>query len=199
MRRPKIDIPPPEIRLTQEEETPRTCDFPGCTEHGLYKAPKSRGDLRSYYWFCLEHVKQYNAAWDYYANMSEAEIERSRREDVWWDRPTWPLGKAQPIFAEAMRTTAYAFRDSNTAEEDLQEDPLPILHKELKEAFKVLEIDKRPKSFADIKQQYKTLVKQWHPDRHKDKEVAEEKLKDINHAFSVAKRYAMLFPDVASS
>ena len=44
-----------------DPDTPgRTCDMPGCTATGDYRAPKSRTSLNEYWWFCLEHVRAYN-------------------------------------------------------------------------------------------------------------------------------------------
>ena len=40
---------------------------------GEYRAPKGRERLNEYFWFCLNHVREYNKAWDYYAGMSERE------------------------------------------------------------------------------------------------------------------------------
>ena len=45
-----------------------------------------------FYWFCLEHVREYNAAWNYYADMDDAAVEAEIRKDIVWQRPTWPLG-----------------------------------------------------------------------------------------------------------
>ena len=48
------------------------CDHPDCRETGQYRAPRSRQELHRFYWFCLEHVREYNAAWNYYADMDDA-------------------------------------------------------------------------------------------------------------------------------
>ena len=70
--------------------------MPGCGAPGEYRAPKSRNQLHDYWWFCLEHVRGYNAAWDYYKGMSPGEIEAQLRADTSWQRPTWPLGQPRP-------------------------------------------------------------------------------------------------------
>ena len=70
----------------------RACDMPGCPEAGEYRAPKSRTNLNDYHWFCLEHVRAYNAGWDFYKGMSPAEVEAQLRADTSWQRPTWPIG-----------------------------------------------------------------------------------------------------------
>ncbi len=69
------------------------CDIPGCTEAGAFRAPKSRSQLNDYHWFCLDHVRAYNAGWDFYKGMSPAEVEAQLRADTAWQRPTWPLGR----------------------------------------------------------------------------------------------------------
>ena len=70
------------------------CDHPDCGETGQYRAPRSRQELHLFYWFCLEHVREYNAAWDYYADMDDAAVEAEIRKDIVWQRPTWPLAHA---------------------------------------------------------------------------------------------------------
>src|ERR1700693_1150757 len=70
----------------------RLCDHPGCECGGDFRAPRSRLELDRYYWFCLEHVRAYNVAWNYYRGMSEPEIEAEIRRDTVWQRPSWKLG-----------------------------------------------------------------------------------------------------------
>src|SRR4051812_35076857 len=65
------------------------CNVAGCLEPGGFKAPKSRESLGEYQWFCLEHIRQYNAKWDYFAGVGAEEIESFVRESVTGHRPTW--------------------------------------------------------------------------------------------------------------
>ena len=57
-----------------EPHVEHRCDYPGCTKKGEYRAPKDR-KLKDYYWFCLEHVQEYNAKWNYYDGISTDEPE----------------------------------------------------------------------------------------------------------------------------
>jgi hypothetical protein len=41
----------------------RLCDHPGCAAAGDYRAPRSRNRLDVFFWFCLDHVRAYNAQW----------------------------------------------------------------------------------------------------------------------------------------
>ena len=70
----------------------RHCAWPDCTRIGDHKAPVSKKKLREYQYFCLDHVRIYNRAWNYYEGMSESEVETAVRSDTVWNRPTWPMG-----------------------------------------------------------------------------------------------------------
>ena len=67
----------------------RRCDHAGCKKAGEYRAPKSRRQLKDYYYFCLDHVQAYNKAWNYHAGMSAEEIERHMHAAVLGERPRW--------------------------------------------------------------------------------------------------------------
>ena len=41
------------------------------------------------YHFCLEHVREYNKAWNYFEGMTPGAVERDRLAAMTWDRPTW--------------------------------------------------------------------------------------------------------------
>src|SRR5581483_11385072 len=88
-----------------EPEPPlRLCDHPGCECGGDFRAPRSRLELNHYFWFCLDHVRAYNAAWNYYAGMSEREIEAEIRRDTVWQRPSWKLGQRHgPAYEHRIR------------------------------------------------------------------------------------------------
>ena len=73
---------------------PRCCAFAGCDQPGLYRAPCGRERLREFQWLCLEHVREFNKGWDFFQGMSQAQIDRHRRDDVTWHRPTWRFGTA---------------------------------------------------------------------------------------------------------
>ena len=55
------------------------CEWPDCAAEGEHRAPRSRDDMDSYRWFCLEHAREYNKGWNYFAGMSDDEVEADRR------------------------------------------------------------------------------------------------------------------------
>jgi len=84
MRKPKLKPNSPELD-TQHRIVVRQCDIPGCSHQGEHRAPKSRQNLRDYFWFCLDHVREYNRNWDFFNGMNEADIEEHIRKSTIWD------------------------------------------------------------------------------------------------------------------
>jgi len=182
--------PPREIELDPSgagEAPRRLCDWPDCQLGGDFRAPKSRERLREYHHFCLEHVRAYNRAWDFFAGMSQAEIEAYLREDVTWHRPTWPLGSQRP------RATGWRWQDPyqiflnggglNGAQGASEWDRKPGVNGKTARMLAVLELAPGA-TRAELKARYKQLAKRHHPDLHGGDKRAEERLKLINEAYT---------------
>lgn len=84
---------------------PRGCAYPDCAAEGSFRAPRSRTELDQHIWLCLDHIREYNKTWDYFAGMSQAEIEAHVRRDIIGWRPTWPLGRLSANTPEAAQKT----------------------------------------------------------------------------------------------
>ena len=170
----------------------RGCQHPECAEPGLYRAPRSRDRLRDYYWFCLEHVRAYNSAWNYCAGFSEADLEAQVRAQACWERPTWRLGEwhtqrpeaAMASFAEAFGIEGDAEAGDNRSRQR-QERPPPAATDDKALAVLGLASTATP---AEIKASYKRLVKRYHPDANGGDRQAEERLKVINQAYSTLRK-----------
>ena len=59
----------------------RVCEALGCRLSGEYRAPRARDRLNEHRWFCLEHIREYNKKWDYFAGLDAEEIEAHIRAD----------------------------------------------------------------------------------------------------------------------
>jgi hypothetical protein len=202
MRRPRIK--PPELTIDREESH-RLCDYPGCAQVAEHRAPKARDRSSEYYWFCLEHARVYNEAWDYYTGMSPNEIDASRRDDGLWNRPTWPFGAPKHPHESAafMDSQNAAFRQAfdffhhepdpthaGTAYTHPPETPeRQAERQEIRAAMAVLGIDGSNIDADTIKQRYKELAKRYHPDQRGGDNSTEDKLKTINQAYTVLKKY----------
>ncbi len=168
----------------------RLCDHPDCAAGGDFRAPKSRLNLHDYYWFCLEHVRAYNAAWNYYAGMSDSQIEAEIRCDTVWQRPSWRFGDRHgPSGAARLRDPLGVLsgggkrRDEHRGAAGEKERRLLSAREQ---ALAVFEIEP-PFTPTRLKARYKTLVKMHHPDAHGGDKAAEEKLKIINQAYATLK------------
>jgi hypothetical protein len=183
--------------FTAEPDPPvRLCDHPGCDAGADFRAPKSRLELDRYYWFCLEHIRAYNSAWNYYAGMSETEIESEIRYDTVWQRPTWKLGQRHtPSYGARMRdpfgfythnTQNGAGQRSNGRANGHKSESAARAASARDQALAVFDLDP-PFTAVNLKARYKVLVKQHHPDAHGGDKAAEEKLKIINQAYATLK------------
>ncbi|HET9148328.1 MAG TPA: DnaJ domain-containing protein [Acetobacteraceae bacterium] len=161
----------------------RECDIPDCHCAGEYRAPKSREHLREYFWFCLEHVRAYNAGWDYYKGMSPGQIEANLRNDSGWQRPTWPLGHNGSAMADALESEISAFHMGNGHSRFRQAPQAQSAPPELREALSVMGLV-WPVTLQAAKIRYKELAKRHHPDANGGDKKSEEKLKTINIAYA---------------
>ena len=163
----------------------RVCEAPGCRLAGEYRAPRARDRLNEYRWFCLEHVREYNKKWDYFAGLGAEQIEAHIRADTTWRRPVWPLGARRSNGPYVNLHDPFDLAD----DAGLGERPQPKfdgseqLTPAERTALDVLELS-WPSTRADVKSRYKELVKLHHPDANGGARDAEEKLKEINAAYS---------------
>ena len=159
----------------------KQCDHPTCMLVAEYRAPKSREQLekgrQDWYWFCLDHVRDYNAKWNYYQGMTESEQLQERLADIVWQRPSWPLG------------------EKNHAKKVTQEfdDPLGIFEKAAKRAPVSRKTNQQRQdmdlmgleegfSLSDLSKSYRQLAKKYHPDTNKSPDAL-EKFRSIKEAY----------------
>ena len=174
--------------LSWEKSSFKKCDSDACNKKGEYKAPKSRIMLNEYFYFCLQHIKEYNKSWDFYKGMSVNQIENSMRNDTVWDRPSWPLkdnhggtfDKFNSYVDEFIKTEDDKINE-NYFKNKLIDETLTI---EDTKALNDLDLE-MPISLEKIKKNYKKLVKIFHPDVNGNNKKAEEKFKQINESYKL--------------
>ena len=175
----------------------KNCDAGNCEHLGEFRAPKSRYDLKDYYWFCLDHVREYNNSWDFFKGMGRAEIEHHMNKNSVWDRPTWRMTQAGMNEENARKKVYEAFakgesifgdfgaRGPDDGPEEAHISVAAIPHPTI-EALAVMGLAP-PIGWEEVKTRYKTLAKKYHPDTNKNDKDAEEELKKINLAYSILK------------
>ncbi|MGB1952976.1 MAG: DnaJ domain-containing protein [Candidatus Puniceispirillum sp.] len=171
----------PDINLSDDDSPSHTrqCAAEGCMQEGIHRAPKSRDALRDYIWFCLDHVRAYNRAWNYYEGLHGAALEAEIRRATTWERPSWKFATGQPsdqAFDDVLELFDFEKRDGSKATRQLS--------KEERQAWRIMQLE--PVNDIEIvKRQYKQLAKQNHPDKNRGDADAEERLKDINLAYAL--------------
>lgn len=203
MKIPRLKPNSPEFWADGDESAPkgkRICDHPACRAEATHRAPKSRDHSGSrhssdYFWFCLEHVQDYNRSWDYFKGASPADIERHIYGSMTWDRPTWKMSDMGKMQHERIRERIYrGFRNQGgRVFDEFSEDAdyganayTPKLPKPETDALKTLGFS-GPAPWKNIKARYKELVKKHHPDLNAGDDTAEETIKKINIAYSILK------------
>ena len=159
----------------------RNCAAPGCAAPAEHRAPRSRERLSEYIWLCLEHVRAYNKAWDYYADMSVAEIEAHCRADTIWRRPSWPFGTCGSDPRADLRDPFDLFPGEQRAN-CAGRDRLALRDPAEKRALDVMNLTP-PVTAELVKLRYKELVKKLHPDVNGGDKRAEDRLKLVNDAY----------------
>ncbi len=167
------------------------CQWQGCKQCGGYRAPKGRLREGEYYNFCLDHVREYNKAYNYFSGMPDDEVDAYRRASATGHRPTWAMGTggAMPHGAPRGRESAEAMRDVFGLFDGLgpQFEPAPKqrrpLHNLERKSFAVLNLE-GSEDGAEIKARFKALVKRLHPDANGGDRGSEDKLREIIQAYN---------------
>lgn len=198
MRKVKLKEKSPEFDEERMKSAPHQCEISGCTRAGDYRAPKSR-NLDEYYRFCQKHVGDYNRAWNFFDGMSDRAVQDHMYESLFGNRPTWKFTGNVDLEDELRRQAGTFYDDAAKAREKKKEEKHNrniATDTPEGEALEIMELS-APITLDQIKIQYKKLAKKWHPDVNRNNPEAEERLKDINMAYTVLRLAYQKFEKVA--
>lgn len=192
-------------RRASEAEAPArpACDWEGCEGAGVYKAPKGARADGQFHNFCLEHVRHYNKAYNYFSGMNDEEIaEHATKMNAPGSRETWAFGsnrfgRSNPepkkfktrdfsarqfndpnnLFARVRRNQARQTGVSGRSQRDV------TLTGQDRMALETLGLEGR-KPAVEIKSAYKALVKLHHPDANGGDRSSEDRLRAIIVAYN---------------
>jgi hypothetical protein len=176
------------------------CQWPGCTAPATHRAPKGRLRGSEYWQFCLDHVREYNNSYNFFAGMSDDAIAQYQKEALTGHRPTWKMGS---VGGKRARRGAHESR----SDDELQtNDPFSLFGdtgprqagqaRATPEARKVFNAQRRALDVlgleadakrADIKSRFKMLVKRHHPDANGGDRGSEARLREIIQAYNYLK------------
>src|SRR5688572_30282002 len=86
----RIRVKPDQDRRMRATHPP--CEWPGCTGTATHRAPKGRLRENEYWRFCLDHVREYNHSYNYFAGMSDEAVTKYQKDSITGHRPTWKMG-----------------------------------------------------------------------------------------------------------
>jgi hypothetical protein len=193
------------IRIKPSCEAPRKeaeppCEHAGCKGPGLHRAPKGRGQEGAYWRFCLDHVREYNKTYNYFAGMPEDAVAEYQKDAVIGHRPTWGMGvnggrqrrrEGGPAPGEFDYLDPLGLlRSARPQGRRAPEPEAPRRPAPVRRALETLDLDENATA-ADIKGKYKALVKRFHPDAHGGDRSFEERLRDIIKAHDTLKAAGM--------
>jgi hypothetical protein len=182
----------PEVKQ-EPRSMPVRCNYPGCSEAGEFRAPMGRLREGQYFCFCLDHVREYNASYNYFNGMTPEAVALYQRDAVVGHRPTWSMG---------VNRAGRGFREEGDDQSQF-EDPLGIFRQRSHPAAP--ETPKKPRyglaivkaldqlglddtaDAATIKVRYKEMVKRLHPDANGGDRSTEDKLREIIRAYNYLK------------
>lgn len=179
-------------KKTQAAKGP-PCAWKGCSEVGAHKAPAGRGREGQYLMFCADHVREYNASYNYFLGMSDEQVAKFQQDAITGHRPTWKTGMgdglksgATPSAADLKRARVndahgfFAYRAKREASSDAPRRYVKPLDRKALEKLHLPEQATKD----EIKARYKDLVKKHHPDVNGGDERSAEALREIIAAYN---------------
>ena len=165
------------------ETSVRQCEHDGCTEAGKFRAPKSPDVLDDFFWFCKDHVREYNQKWNFFTNQTEAEMNAQMSKDKVWERQTksfrdpearaWArLGIEDPHQVLGANATKNPGGAGSTAGHTRRLAPTE------RNALEILDA-KDTWTKAEIRKAYKDLIKVLHPDMNGGDRSQEDELQKV--------------------
>lgn len=191
------------IRPRREEKpapVENPCEWEGCDKPGTHKAPKGHRNAGQYHNFCLEHVRHYNTAFNFFAGMDKDALDDALHT------PAKPETRSSFATGQAAAARSRTAKAAGTRAGDKYGDPFGVfakyrhrqsqtpaaervkqLHEPDRRALEALGILGHAKS-DEIKKAYKALVKIHHPDANGGDKSSEDRLRAIIAAYSHLKK-----------
>lgn len=196
-----IRIKPRKLSAKQQaiaREEAQMCEWPECKNKGGHRAPKGRNDVREYWHFCLNHVREYNQSYNFFQGMPADAVARYQKDALTGHRPTWQMGtkgNSKEAELEGSNDPFAMLNEMNgrggvrggrkASTEPPKAENRKIFNAERK-ALQVMGLGPDA-TLESVKAQYKALVKQHHPDANGGDRSTEDRLIEIIKAYNYLK------------
>lgn len=171
------------------ETSSRACEHPGCQEAGQYRAPRSPDQLDEYLWFCRDHVREYNLKWNFFNGQSDEDLQQAMDSDRVWNRETKPFrtqGEERAWHRLGIKDPHEVLGDKATQNPGRAASATRRLPPKERKALEILGA-RDTWTRAELRQQYKSLVKDLHPDMNGGNRADEDRLQEVVWAWDQVK------------
>lgn len=175
----------------------RPCEWPGCADHGEFRAPGPRGPdfdgPGQYRWFCLDHVRQFNAGYDWFDGMSAEDIMAAQHPIHGWDRQARAFSPTAGVdaaprwadFSDPLEAISQRARAGNPARRGDGAVFTPDQRRALDVLGLAIDSDRRA-----LRKRYSELVHALHPDRNGGDRSSEKRLQAVVEAYQLLRKAA---------
>jgi hypothetical protein len=168
------------------------CAHPGCEEAGEFRAPGSRrptfdgpGEWR---WLCLDHVREFNADYNYFEGMSSDEIADAQAPYGGWERETRAFaangspGPRWADFVDPLDAIGARFANRRSRERKDGRELSDPDRRHLKLLGLDVDSDRRA-----LRTRYAELLRRYHPDHNGGDRSHEKALQAVIEAYTALK------------
>jgi DnaJ-domain-containing protein 1 len=175
------------------------CAVPGCREAGEFRAPasarRSSDGPPPWRWLCLEHVRAFNAGYNFFEGMSADQIMAAQSPTAGWEtesRAFRPAGSADlpprwADFKDPMDALGARFRQR--MDEARREVANPRFTREEHRAMQLMDLPPDADRAA-LRRRYSELVRKYHPDRNGGDRRFEARLGQVVEAYQLLRKTA---------
>lgn len=166
------------------------CAAPGCGEPGEFRAPLTPGGFDgpgACRWMCLDHVREHNAAYNYFNGMTPEEIAAEQSPYAGWARSTraFSMSGADPApawsdFTDPLDAIGARYRQGRAR------GRVDRFSASERHALAVLGLADDVDRTA-LRQRYSQLVRKFHPDRNGGNRSFEKQLGEVIAAYQTLK------------
>ena len=175
----------------------RACAAPGCDQPGEFRAPPLDGSAPAdrppqWRWLCLDHVREFNAGYNFFSGMSEEEIFEAQRPHAGWERETRAFssnaaapGPRWADFADPLDAIGAGFRQKMREAREaraMRQDGRPLSDMDRK-ALRTLDLPVDADRRA-LRNAYSALVRRYHPDHNGGDRTHEKALQEVIAAYT---------------
>lgn len=181
----------------------RVCEHPACEEAGEFRAPGQAGNSfdgpGEWRWFCLEHVREFNAGYDWFEGMSADEIHAAQAPGAGWASETRVFRADAGVdgmprwadFDDPLDAIGARANDIKRAAAGQRHESFSRFTPMEREALNVMGLGPKVDRH-ELRQRYSQLVRKYHPDRNGGDRGHEALLQRVVEAYQLLRKAAAI-------